>query len=86
MNMELSLLDILAVRMACVNLSDLRFLSDWEQARLSRIVEAIPACTATPRDWNDTLCYLTGEQPQSTQEDARNRLILFLRQSRTEAC
>ena len=73
--LTLPLLEFLQYQAGCVYLSDLRYLSGWQRARLARALAEIPAEAADLRAWNDALAYLAGAQPESTAEDARARLI-----------
>ena len=76
--LTLPLLDYLAYRAGCTYLSDLRYISCWQRARLARVLEEIPAEAAGLRTWNDALDYLAQTGPEQTAEDARARLIAAL--------
>ncbi len=80
MRTDLSLLDVLAQRMNCTYLSDLRFLSVCRRGQLARKIENIPVEAASVSEWNDALRYLTGRTPapEQTAEESRNRLIALL--------
>ncbi len=74
-----SLLDYLADKMGCAYLSDLKFLNDWQRTRLYTEIEKIQAETFSPKEWNDTLEYLTGmASDEKTAKKSRECLLLFL--------
>jgi len=72
------LLEYLAQRTGCNYLSDLRYLSQWEQFRLSREIARIPAEAFSLAVWNDALAYLAGLPPEPCASDAREALIQSL--------
>lgn len=76
--LTLPLLEFLQYQAGCVYLSDLRYISCWQRARLARVLEEIPAEAAGLRTWNDALDYLAQTGPEQTAEDARARLIAAL--------
>lgn len=76
--LTLPLLEFLQYKAGCTYLSDLRRLDGWQRARLTRILEQIPAGAASIHDWNDALDYLAEAPPELTVEDARARLIAVL--------
>lgn len=76
--LTLPLLEYLSYRAGCAYLSDLRYISCWQRARLARVLEEIPAEAAGLRTWNDALDYLAQTGPEQTAEDARARLIAAL--------
>ena len=76
--LTLPLLEFLQYKAGCTYLSDLRRLDGWQRARLTRILEQIPAGAASIHDWNDALEYLAEAPPELTVEDARARLIAAL--------
>lgn len=76
--LTLPLLEFLQYKAGCTYLSDLRRLDGWQRARLTRILEQIPAGAASIHDWNDALDYLAEAPPELTVEDARARLIAAL--------
>ncbi len=80
MTIQTSLLELLAQKIGCSYLSDLRFLPAWRREQLAREVEMLPPQDASVFEWNDALCYLTGEGPEKTAEAARNRLLDLLRE------
>ena len=51
----IGLLEYLAQKSGCTYLSDLRYLSQWEQFRLSREIARIPAAAFSLSIWNDAL-------------------------------
>lgn len=75
---KISLLDVMAVQMGCMYLSDLRFLSSGQRVALARKLEKIPPRTSDLHDWNDALDYLVGGPAQPTAEEARAALIAGL--------
>lgn len=70
------------MRADCTCLSDLRYLNEWQRARLARALEEIPADAAGVWEWNDALAYLSRYPPQETAEAARERLIQSLSRPR----
>lgn len=78
MQKEKCLLDILAEKMGCMYLSDLRYLTTTERLTL------VPALIQmTPQDhslfeWNDALEYLNAGAAESSIEAARSKLIKAL--------
>lgn len=81
MTIRVPLLDMLAYRMGCMYLSDLRFIPPGAQGRLAREVERIPSQDASLSEWNGALSYLTGEGPEPSAEQAKTRLAALLRES-----
>lgn len=79
MTVEVSLLEVLACRMGCEYVSDLRFLPCGGRERLALEVERIQPQEATLLEWNDALSYLTGAGPEETAERARASLAALLR-------
>lgn len=76
---KISLLDVMAVQMGCMYLSDLRFLNGGQRALLAQKLERLTAEDEDLRDWNDALQYLTGDgQPRATAAQARAALIAGL--------
>lgn len=78
MILKMGLLDMLAVHANCDYLSDLPHLDIWQKMRLARVLENISADTATLREWNDALEYLTGANACINAEQARAALIAGL--------
>lgn len=78
MTAKIALLEFMQVRMGFSYLSDLQFLSNCERMRLARVLADIPAASATLREWNDALMYLSNGPPEQTAEAARERLIQSL--------
>lgn len=74
------LLDFLARVSGNLYLSDLHYLNAAGDKQLERIIQAIPAQSATLEEWNEVLCYLTGSKPEQTAAQARNRLLQWLHQ------
>ena len=64
------LLECLAQKAGCRYLSDLRYLSPWEQFHLTMELVQIPAEAFSLKSWNDALAYLAGLAPE-----AKERLI-----------
>ena len=79
---QMDLLDALSMRADCLYLSDLKYLNEWQWARLARTLEEIPADAAGVREWNDALTYLSRYPPQETAEAVRERLIQSLSRPR----
>ena len=78
METSMSLLDELARRVDCEILSDLRYLDRQGRGQLARAVEALSPDGVPLSQWNDALCYLTGEPPQGSCEEAQARLLAWL--------
>ena len=76
--LTLPLLEYLSYQAGCAYLSDLRYISGWQKARLVRVLDEIPAEAADLRTWNDALDYLAQAGPEQTAETARARLIAAL--------
>lgn len=62
---SVELLECLAQKAGCGYLSDLRYLSPWEQFHLSRELLHVPSEAFSLKTWNDALAYLTGLFPAS---------------------
>ncbi len=71
----MGLLDILAERMNCTYLSDLRFLTRPNIA-LQRAVAGLPLADFSKFEWIDAAEYLCGVKCESAK-DARNAILLF---------
>jgi recombinational DNA repair ATPase RecF len=84
-NAGVSLLDALAGCVQCAYLSDLRHMDHLQRQRVVRELESIRSDTASLREWNDALQYLTSSQPMETREEARSRLLSELRQRQNDA-
>lgn len=78
MKVELSLLDALAYQVGVACLSDLHDMKGVEKVRMARALEKIPAGDAELSEWNDALCYITGQPEAETAEAARERLMEWL--------
>ena len=75
----MSLLDLIAVQMNCMYLSDLQYLSREEREHLAEKLKKIPAAAEDLRQWNDALQYLTGErEPKKTAQEAQAALVAGL--------
>ena len=74
------LLEYMAQRSGCSYLSDLRYLSGWEQMRLAREVSHIPVEAFPLATWNDALAYLTDSPPASEASVAKETLLQCLAQ------
>ena len=72
---SVELLECLAQKAGCGYLSDLRYLSPWEQFHLSRELLHVPSEAFSLKTWNDALAYLAGLAPEATASDAKERLI-----------
>ena len=81
---EIPLLEVMRVRMGAFYLSDLRLLPSYERMRLARVAADIPATSASIREWNGALLYVSGIPPEQTAEAARERLIQSLSQPGTQ--
>lgn len=75
---EQSLLDLLAIKMKCEYLSDLRFLTQEQRQYLAHKLECLTPREENIRDWNDALVYLTGAPPENTAQTAKERLVSLL--------
>jgi hypothetical protein len=75
-----ALLDAMAAHIGCTYVSDLKYMDDDQRIRLLYKLERTPPETASLREWNDALTYLTGEAEVHTREDARHRLMDVMRQ------
>lgn len=62
---SVELLECLAQKAGCGYLSDLRYLSPWEQFHLSRELLHVPSEAFSLKTWNDALAYLTGLSQQA---------------------
>ena len=78
MKVELSLLDVLAYQVGVACLSDLHGMKGVEKVRMARALEKIPAGGAELSEWNDALCYITGQPTEETAGAARERLMEWL--------
>lgn len=72
---SVELLECLAQKAGCGYLSDLRYLSPWEQFHLTMELVHIPSESFSLKSWNDALAYLAGLSPEATASDAKERLI-----------
>ncbi len=77
--MQISLVDYMAFLSGLFYVSDLKDPSLRNDAKLARILEALPPEAESLFGWNDALEYLFNEPPAQTQEEARARLIAKLR-------
>ncbi len=84
MDVNMSLLDAMAVQAGCEFLSDLRYIDDLQRFRLARTLEKVSPQSGTLFEWNDALEYLTGEPHQPTPEAAKERLMRSLAAPRTK--
>ena len=66
MIIERPLLELLALEMGCMYLSDLRYLSPERREDLARKLKEIPLRERDVREWNDALEYLTGAPEEKT--------------------
>lgn len=80
MMVEQSLLDLLAIQMGCMYLSDLRFLSLEQRRYLAQRLDRLTPRQDDVREWNDALDYLTGAPPEDTAQAAKERLVHLLSQ------
>lgn len=71
-------LDILAVRMGCMYLSDLKFLQPWERVQLAQVLTNVLPDEISLFEWNDALEYLTREPPRQTRQAAKEQLVTSL--------
>ena len=69
----MGLLDILAEKMGCTYLSDLRFLP-WPNAVLRQAVLSMPLDDFSEYEWKDTAEYLCGVNCVSAKE-ARDKIL-----------
>ena len=75
---EQSLLDLIAIQMGCMCLSDLRFLTGAQKTRLAYKLEHLTPREEDLRQWNDALEYLTGAASEASALEAKQRLIQLL--------
>lgn len=75
------LLDILAERMGCMYLSDLRYLTTTEKLALVPILIQITPQDHSLFEWNDSLEYLCAGAAEQSIKAARNKLIMALSSS-----
>lgn len=80
MMVEQSLLDLLAIQMGYMYLSDLRFLSLEQRRYLAQRLDRLTPRQDDVREWNDALDYLTGAPPEDTAQAAKVRLVHLLSQ------
>ena len=78
MNMEQSLLDLIAIQMKCTYLSDLKFLTAAQRMRLANKLRLLAPQEKDLDQWNDALEYLTGAQAEPEAHMAKARLIQLL--------
>ena len=71
----LLMLEILASRLGCVYLSDLRCLPPGKRACLYEILQRVPASAASPAEWNETAFYLAALPAAPTAKEARAALL-----------
>lgn len=76
---DIHMLELLAARLGCSYMSDLKYLSSARRQQLSREIEKIAPESADLKEWNDTLMYLTNMPPASERESARLELINCLK-------
>ena len=74
------MLDLLAIQMGCMYLSDLRFLSLEQRRYLAQRLDRLTPREEDVREWNDALEYLTGAPPEDTAQAAKERLVHLLSQ------
>lgn len=79
MQISLSIVDYIALKMGVRNLSDLPRMDSLDRLTACRVVEKVNAEDETLEGWNDALTYMVGEPPAESQEEARSRLIQKLR-------
>ena len=75
---SVELLECLAQKAGCVYLSDLRYLSPWEQSHLSRELLHVPSEAFSLKTWNDALAYLTDLSQQADASAAKETLMKHL--------
>ena len=75
---SVELLECLAQKAGCGYLSDLRYLSPWEQFHLSRELLHVPSEAFSLKTWNDALAYLTGLSQQADASAAKETLMKHL--------
>lgn len=78
MEITISLIEYLSMRLGCMYLSDLRSLCFLDRLRAYHILEKIPPECETLKNWNDALDYLVNEFPAETCEAAREKLMAAL--------
>lgn len=74
------MLDLLAIQMGYMYLSDLRFLSLEQRRYLAQRLDRLTPRQDDVREWNDALDYLTGAPPEDTAQAAKERLVHLLSQ------
>ena len=83
MQVEVHLLDYLALRAGCTYLSDLHRPGPGQRARLrGALAELAPDC-APQREWDDAVAYLTGGPPAPGPGAAKTALLDWLAQPHT---
>ena len=83
MQVEVHLLDYLALRAGCTYLSDLHRPGPGQRARLrGALAELAPDC-ASQREWDDAVAYLTGGPPAPGPEAAKAVRVDWLDQPHT---
>ena len=78
MMVKQSLLDLLAIQMGCMCLSDLRFLSPEQRRYLAQKLDRLTPREEDIQDWYAELNYLTGAPPENTAQAAKARLVQLL--------
>ena len=72
------LVDMLAERIGCVYISDLRFRSRYDTHKLLSVIQKIPADEHSLWQWNDALEYIAGQKAEASTNAAREKLIKHL--------
>jgi hypothetical protein len=65
----------MADHVGCTYVSDLKYINDAQRTRLRDKLEGTHPEAVSLQEWNDALTYLSGGAAESTQEEARQRLI-----------
>ena len=73
---DLTLLDLVMLKMNCKYLSDLHYLTESDKLRLFHYLsEKVRLDSATLYEWNEVLNYLTGLPAMRTREEAKIALL-----------
>lgn len=75
MQIQISIVDYIALKLGFRNISDLPRMDGTSRIAACRTLEKVKAEDESLAGWNDALSYLVGEPPAESQAEARARLI-----------
>lgn len=80
-----SLLDLMAIKVGCSYLSDLKYIDESKRFHLAMELKKVPAKDEDYSDWNDALEYFSsGTVSCSSAEQAKESLIAVLSSPHSE--